>query len=118
MTVDEKLDKAGDALESKADTLAPQGGLKARLAAELADDADFLRKLKPSLIKARAQGRAPKNAKPGKTRPVPTGPQLGERTKTKKSGGPNPWLVLGAALAAGIGIAKALDWRGHAHPRD
>jgi hypothetical protein len=118
MTVDEQLDKAGDALESKAETLAPQGGLKAKLAAELTDDADFLRKLKPSLIKARAQGRAPKNGKPGKTSPAPTGPQLGERTKTKKSRGPNPWLVLGAALAVGVGIAKALDWRGHAHPRD
>ena len=89
MTVDEQLDKAGDSLESKAETLALQGGLKAKLAAELADDADFLRKLKPSLIKARAQGRAPKNGKPGKARPAPTGPQLGERTKTKKPGGPN-----------------------------
>jgi hypothetical protein len=25
--------------------------------------------------------------------------------------------VIGVALAAGIVLAKALDWRGHAHPR-
>ena len=118
MTVDEQLDRAGDALESKAEKLAGQGGLKAKLADELADDAAFPRKLKPSLIKARARGLAPTNEKPGETRAAPTGPQLGERAKAKKSGGPNPWLVLGAALAVGIGIAKALDWRGHAHPRD
>jgi hypothetical protein len=31
--------------------------------------------------------------------------------------GPSPWLVLGAAFAAGVLAAKVLDWRGHAHPR-
>jgi hypothetical protein len=31
--------------------------------------------------------------------------------------GPSPWLVLGAAFAAGVLAAKILDWRGHAHPR-
>jgi hypothetical protein len=25
--------------------------------------------------------------------------------------------LIGAALAAGIAVAKLLDWRGHAHPR-
>ena len=112
------VERGADGLESLSRKAAAKGGFAAKFADELAEDAAFLRKLKPSLIKARAQGRAPKNAKPGKTRPAPTGPQLGERAKTKKSGGPNPWLVLGVALAAGIGIAKALDWRGHAHPRD
>jgi hypothetical protein len=33
------------------------------------------------------------------------------------AGGPSPWLVLGAAFAAGVLAAKILDWRGHAHPR-
>jgi hypothetical protein len=31
--------------------------------------------------------------------------------------GPSPWLVLGAAFAAGMLAAKIVDWRGHAHPR-
>jgi hypothetical protein len=34
-----------------------------------------------------------------------------------RGGGPNPWLVIGAAFAAGILAAKVIDWRGHAHPR-
>jgi hypothetical protein len=44
-----------------------------------------------------------------------SGPEL-ERPKPK-SGGPNPWVVVGAALAWGYVLAKVLDWRGHAHPR-
>jgi len=31
--------------------------------------------------------------------------------------GPSPWLVAGAAFAAGYVLAKTIDWRGHAHPR-
>jgi hypothetical protein len=39
--------------------------------------------------------------------------------KRKKGGkGPAPVLVVGAALVAGIVLAKVIDWRGHAHPRD
>jgi hypothetical protein len=29
--------------------------------------------------------------------------------------GPSPFLVVGAAVAAGIVLAKWIDWRGHAH---
>jgi hypothetical protein len=112
-----KLDSAADKLQEKADTLAPQGGIKAKVAEELADDADFLRKLKPSLMVARAKGEAPTNEKPGGGRVAPSGPQL-ERPKRKKKGGPSPWLVIGVALVAGIALAKVIDWRGHAHPRD
>jgi hypothetical protein len=75
--------------------------------------------MKPSLIKARAKGEAPTNQKPGRTTVAPTRAQLGARPKArKKSGGPGPWIVVGAALAAGIVLAKWIDWRGHAHPRD
>ncbi len=116
MTVDEKIDRAADRLDSIADGAAGRGGLKQKLADELADDAAFLRKLKPSLIKARAKGRAPKDEVPGEVRAAPAGPQLDPRPTPK--GGPNPWLVLGVALVAGIALAKVLDWRGHAHPRD
>ena len=31
--------------------------------------------------------------------------------------GPNPFVVAGAAFAAGTVLAKLIDWRGHAHPR-
>ena len=86
---------------------------------QLADeDADLIRKMKPSLIKARAKGEAPTNQKPGKPTLAPSSPQLGKRRKPKGGGGPNPWLVVGVALAAGIVLAKWIDWRGHAHPRD
>lgn len=112
-----KLDGAADKLQEKADTLAGQGGVKAKLAAELADDAAFLRKLKPRLMLARAKGKAPKDEKPGEGRVAPSGPQL-DRPKPKQGKGPNPWLVLGVAFAAGIAVAKIVDWRGHAHPRD
>jgi hypothetical protein len=48
---------------------------------------------------------------------APSGPQL-ERPKKGAGEGPNPFLVIGVAFAAGIFVAKLIDWRGHAHPRD
>jgi hypothetical protein len=30
----------------------------------------------------------------------------------------SPLVVVGAAFVAGIVLAKVIDWRGHAHPRD
>ena len=106
------LDDAADKMQDKADSLAGQGGVKQKVADELADDAAFLRKLKPRLILARARGETPAADKPK----APSGPQL-DRPK-KKASGPNPWLVIGVAVAAGIAIARIIDWRGHAHPRD
>ncbi len=101
-----------------AERAAAEGGLKGKFAGELAEDAAFLRKLKPSLMKARARGEAPTNQKPGEGVVAPAGPQLGERPKPPGKQGPNPWLVVGAALAAGVLLAKIIDWRSHAHPRD
>jgi hypothetical protein len=116
--VDEKIDAAADKLQQLADRAAAEGGVKSKLAEPLADDAQFLRKLKPSLIKARAKGELPTDEKPGQPHVAPAGPQLGRRRKAKRNGGgPNPWLVVGAALAGGILLAKWIDWRGHAHPR-
>jgi hypothetical protein len=88
-----------------------------KLDAELAEDAEFLRKLKPELIKKRVQGEAPTDQAPTEIKRAPSGPQLGTRPKPKKTGGPNPFLVVGAALLTGVALAKWLDWRGHAHPR-
>lgn len=114
---DAKVEHAADKLQETAERAAAQGGLRAKLAPKLAEDADLLRKLKPSLIVARVKGEAPTNAKPGETVVAPSGAQLGERPKPKKAGGPSPFVVLAAALAAGIVLAKIVDWRGHAHPR-
>jgi hypothetical protein len=87
--------------------------LKGKLARELADDAVFLRKLKPGLMKRRARGDAPTNERPGE----PTVAPAASKPRGSGSGGPNSFLVVGAALAAGIFLAKWIDWRGHAHPR-
>jgi hypothetical protein len=124
-SADQLVDRAADWLDAQARSFRAGGdGWKARLADELAEDALFLRKLKPSLIQARARGQAPTDQKPGSPPPAapppkaPSSPQLGERPKKKKARtGPNPFLVAGAALAAGILLAKVVDWRGHAHPR-
>lgn len=45
-----------------------------------------------------------------------SGPQRDRPTKKRR--GLNPFLVVGAALALGVFLAKVLDWRSHAHPRD
>jgi hypothetical protein len=115
---DQLVDKGADRLQALADKAAAEGGVKAKLAQELADDAAFLRKLKPSLIVARAKGEAPTNQKPGSGTVAPAGPQLGKRPKPGDGSGPSPLVVVAAALAVGIVLAKLIDWRGHAHPRD
>ena len=114
---DEVMERVADRAQATAERLAHEDGLKAKLAQPLAEDAEFLRKLKPSLMKARAKGEAPTDEKPGTPRVAPSGPQLGKRPKPRGAGGPNPFVVAGAALFAGILLAKWLDWRGHAHPR-
>jgi hypothetical protein len=110
------VESLADKAEAASHRLAGESGLKGKLADELADDAVFLRKLKPSLMKKRAHGELPTDEKPGEPRKAPSGPQLGERP-SGKAGGPNPFVVVGAALLAGVILAKWIDWRGHAHPR-
>jgi hypothetical protein len=117
---DQLIERGAARLEQMSRDAAAKGGFSAKLADELAEDAAFLRKLKPSLIAARARGQAPRNEEPQSVpRRAPSAPQLKQkRPKRKRSGGPNPFLVAGIALAAGIAVAKVIDWRGHAHPRD
>lgn len=107
------LDSVADSLRRKSQELAGQGGIKDRLAAELADDAEFLRKLKPELIKRRARGETTTSAEPP---PAPATPKPSKPRKPAGDG-PNPFVVIGAALVLGVALAKWLDWRGHAHPR-
>jgi hypothetical protein len=115
---DQVVERGADKLEGLSERMASEGGVKAKLADELADDAAFLRKLKPSLMVARAKGDAPTNEKPGEPPRAPRGPQLGARPTPRRSrGGPSPYLVIGASLLAGVLVAKVIDWRGHAHPR-
>jgi hypothetical protein len=120
---DQLIERGAARLEELSRNAAAKGGFSAKLADELAEDAAFLRKLKPSLIKARARGDAPTDQPPGEGRVAPSSPQLGKRPSaaakgTGGGGGPNPWLVLVVCVAAGIAAAKWIDWRGHAHPRD
>jgi hypothetical protein len=112
---DQKVESAADKLEGFVREAQRSGGVKAKVGEALAEDPEFLRKLKPSLIAARAKGEAPTD-EPSPS--APSGPQLVRpRPRPKKSGGLSPWLVIGAALAGGYVLAKVLDWRGHAHPR-
>jgi hypothetical protein len=113
------LDSIADRARAASDRLAGSGGLKGKLAKELAEDAVFLRKLKPSLIAKRARGEAPTDGRPDEVRLAPfgpqqPGPQLGRHSS---KGAPSPFLVLGVAFATGIVLAKWIDWRGYAHPR-
>jgi hypothetical protein len=113
--LDQTIDRAADKLQELADKAAGEDGLKAKLAEPLAEDAAFLRKLKPSLIAARARGDAPTDEKPASGTVTPVAP---EPKPKKPNSGPNPWLVAAGAFAVGIVLAKLIDWRGHAHPRD
>jgi hypothetical protein len=110
------VDKAAARLQEIADKAAREGGVAAKLAQPLADDAAFLRKLKPSLILARAKGKAPTDGQPARGAVAPSGPQLGKRPKAK--GGPNPFLIVGIALVAGIVLAKVVDWGGRVYTAD
>lgn len=99
MTADAVVERAAKRLEARAARLAERNGWRRRLASQLEEDADFLRRLKPSLVRARLEARGPDEPKP------PSG-----------GGAKQALLVVGAALAAGVVLAKLLDWRGHAHP--
>ena len=115
--IDHTIDRAEDKLQALADKAAGQNGLKGKLAQPLAEDAAFLRRLKPSLIAARARGDAPTDEKPAGGTVTPVGAPPEPKQKAS-GGGPNPWLVAAGAFAVGIALAKLIDWRGHAHPRD
>jgi hypothetical protein len=96
--------------EAASRRFAGENGIKGKLAHELAEDAVFLRKLKPSLIAKRAKGAARTDLEPGEAQPAPSRPR-------RSVGGPSPFLIVGAALVAGVALAKWIDWRGHADPR-
>lgn len=118
---DQLIERAATRLQETADQFAGEGGIKAKLAGTLAEDAAFVRQLKPSLIRARIKGEARTDGVPATATPprAPGVAQLGERPAAPGAAGngPNPLVVVAAAFAAGIVIAKVIDWRSHAHPR-
>jgi hypothetical protein len=59
----------------------------------------------------------PTDQKPDEAPPAPSGPALGSRPSPQKRTGVNPFVVAGAALVAGVLLAKWIDRRGHANPR-
>lgn len=123
--VDAALDAAADRLEAFVRDAERQGGLKAKVGAAFAEDPEFLRRIKPRLVAARARGRpAPPSASARQAAPPASAsngnapaPEPVPGPGRSGSGGPSPWLVIGAAFAVGLLTAKIIDWRGHAHPR-
>ena len=113
MKGDRTVDAGAEKLDALATRAAAKGGLGEKLADELADDAAFLRKLKPSLVASRAKG--DRTTEPATVAAVPLPPP--QPASSKRRRGPNPFAVTGAAFAAGAVLAKVIDWRGHAHPR-
>jgi hypothetical protein len=121
------VERGATLLEQLSRKVAAEGGFAAKLAEPLAEDADFLRKLKPSLVAARLRGEAPSDghvAHTATSSPIPPPPDQKpsptEKPRKPKSSkaGPSPIVVAVAAFALGIFAAKFIDWRGHAHPRD
>ena len=120
--LDERVDRAADKLAELSRRAARAGGVRARLAEPLAEDSEFLRQLKPSLIAARARGEAPTDGAPTQAKapvvePEPDGRR--PRTAGRPGGGdgPSPLLVIAAAFALGMALAHALAWLGHRYPR-
>jgi len=119
------VERGASFLEELSHKAAAEGGLAAKLAEPLADDAAFLRKMKPTLVLARLRGEASQNGNVASAptmetsfpQPAPQ-PKKEKPKKPKKSGGgPNPIVVAAGAFVAGVFLAKFIDWRGHAHPR-
>jgi hypothetical protein len=119
------VERASRFLEDLAQRAAHEGGFAAKLAEPLAEDAVFLRKLKPSLVAARLRGEPATDGHgvvpdPQEDEPPPAETPVSEpkpRPPKRRSGGPNPVLVVGIAFVVGVVAAKWIDWRGHAHPR-
>jgi hypothetical protein len=117
MKGDRAVDSGAEKLDELAQKAAAKGGLAGKAAGTLAEDAAFLRKLKPSLMVKRAKGELPKNQEPSATTPLHPAAPSGPQHARPKGDGPNPFAVAGIAFGVGTLLAKLIDWRGHAHPR-
>jgi hypothetical protein len=136
---DSMVERGAVFLEGLAQKAAAEGGLAAKLAEPLADDAVFLRKLKPSLIAARLRGEEPaEDGFPAQPAPLVTAPSVtapsvpapsvsssetstssrGDSSRAQGGSSAKALAAVGAAFVTGIFVAKLVDWRGHAHPKD
>ena len=106
---DAVVERGAQRLHKLSEAAARRGGVAGKLAQPLAEDAVFLRKRKPTLIKARIKGDAPTAEQPQ--------PVAAPKRETTSVRGPNPFAVIGGAAGTGFALAKLIDWRGHAHPR-
>ena len=119
---DAALDSASDRLRDLSGRLDERGGVPGKLAEPLAEDADFLPKLKPSLVKERLKD-DPTASSPAAEAPSTGKRRHSSRAEKKRSGGgkrggaKKTLPLVGAAFGAGVVLAKIIDWRGHAHPR-
>ena len=117
---DRIIERTSQRLRQLAEQAGRRGGLVGKLAQPLAEDAAFVRKLRPSLIKARAKGEPHRKPTSTPATPASAAPQAARGrggNAQPDGGGHNPLPLIGAALGAGVATAKLLDWRGHAHPR-
>ena len=116
---DDAVDRLSGRLADLSDKAASRGGLVAKLAPPLADDSEFVTKLKPSLIKARAAGETPDDGSPPESTREPAVARRSEQhaKRSQATAGVSPLIVVAAAAAAGILFARLLDWSGHAYPR-
>lgn len=121
---DAAIDRASDRLRDLSDDLEERGGLPGKLAEPVAEDADFLPKLKPSLIEERLKenptGSEPPEGDSAQPKRAPSAarPKKAPGPKDEKAGAKKLLPLVAGAFGAGVVLAKVIDWRGHAHPRD
>jgi hypothetical protein len=97
-SADRAVEKAADTIDTLAVKAADKGGLAEKLAPALEEDAQFLRKLTPSKVRARLRSGSPAPRRR---------PPRAARSKSAL-----PTLV--AAFALGVVVAKLVDWRSYA----
>lgn len=124
--LDSLLERGADVLERFAHDLAREDGFKRQLGEELAEDAAFLRNLAPTRVAERARGESePVSPTQVATQvketlpppePVPA-PTAAPPQKQPKSGGVNPFAVIGIAFVAGFAVGRLIAWRSDAYPR-
>ncbi|MBD0338060.1 MAG: hypothetical protein ICV67_02070 [Thermoleophilia bacterium] len=112
---DQLIERAAGRLDDLARSAAAGGGLKAKLARPLAEDAALVRGMRPGLVAARLRGKP--DAEPPAATPPRVEPAPDPRAARPSQGGPSPIALVAAAFVLGLLLAKVVDWRSHAYPR-
>ena len=98
-TADRAVEKTAERLDDLADKAAARGRPVEKVAPMLEEDAEFLRKMTPTKVKERLSSSDGPRSAPSKRR--------AHRSE-------NGLVVLGAAFALGVVVAKLIDWRSYA----